>query len=80
VGNSELTGGLVARLLGHPGYWDAVADKGRTTVEERFGPERFAQQYRQLYREVISQSGSCTHGYGGLLWRIRHRRPVARLQ
>jgi glycosyltransferase involved in cell wall biosynthesis len=54
--NSELTGGLLARLLSQPLYWNAVASNGRKTVEERFGPERFARQYLLLYQEVLSQS------------------------
>jgi glycosyltransferase involved in cell wall biosynthesis len=66
-GNSELTGGLLAKLLSQPRHWDAVAKKGRTTVEERFGPERFAKRYRQLYEEVMSQSGSGTYRCGGSL-------------
>jgi glycosyltransferase involved in cell wall biosynthesis len=74
VGNSELAGGLLAKLLSQPLYWNAVADRGRKTVEERFGPERFAKRYLQLYQQVISQSGSgaaqrrlycCSPGGGG---------------
>jgi hypothetical protein len=42
-----------------------VANKGRTTIEERFVPERFAKRYRRLYQEVMSQSGSGTHECGG---------------
>jgi glycosyltransferase involved in cell wall biosynthesis len=67
VGNFELTGGLLAKVLSQPRYWDAVANKGRTTIEERFGPDRFARRYRRLYQEVMSQSGSGTHGCGGSL-------------
>jgi glycosyltransferase involved in cell wall biosynthesis len=67
VGNSELTGGFLAKLLSQPRYWDAVVNKGYTTVAERFGPELFAQRYRQLYQEVMSQSASGTHGCGGSL-------------
>jgi len=58
VGNPEFAGDLLAKLLSQPLYWNAVANKGRKTVEEHFGPERFAKQYKQLYQEVMSRSGS----------------------
>lgn len=58
AGNAELTGSLLARLLGEPPHWESIARKGRTAVAERFAPERFAQQYLQLYEEVTSQSRS----------------------
>jgi glycosyltransferase involved in cell wall biosynthesis len=67
AGDSELTGVLLARLLSQPRYWDAVANKGRTTVEERFGPVRFAERYRQLYEEVMSGSGPGTYRQGDSL-------------
>jgi glycosyltransferase involved in cell wall biosynthesis len=67
VGSSELPGGLLTKLLSQPLYWNAVADKGRGTVETRFGPERFAQRYRHLYQEVMSRYGSATHGCEGSL-------------
>lgn len=57
AGNSELAGGLLANLLSQPLYWNAVATKGRRAIAEHFGPERFVEQYRQLYREVMSLSG-----------------------
>jgi glycosyltransferase involved in cell wall biosynthesis len=60
AGNSELTGGLLARLLSQPLFWDAVASRGRRTVEEHFGPERFAERYLLLYQEVMSRSAG--HG------------------
>ena len=53
VGNSELTGGLLATLLSQPLYWDAIAGKGRAVVSDRFGTARFAEKYKQLYREVL---------------------------
>jgi glycosyltransferase involved in cell wall biosynthesis len=58
TGNPKLTGDLLAALLGQPPYWHAIAEKGRATVEENFGPERFTEQYLQLYQEVMSQYGS----------------------
>jgi glycosyltransferase involved in cell wall biosynthesis len=62
AGNSKLTGGLLATLLDQPLYWNAVAEKGRATVEENFGPEHFAEQYLQLYQEVMSKFGSGIRG------------------
>lgn len=61
VGNSQLTGGLLASLLREPRYWDAIAEKGRSVVEERFGAERFAERYLQLYQEVMYQFRSVKH-------------------
>jgi glycosyltransferase involved in cell wall biosynthesis len=65
AGNAELAGGLLARLLGQPRYWEAVASKGRDTIAERFGPERFTQRYLQLYREVMSRSAVGVTGKSG---------------
>jgi glycosyltransferase involved in cell wall biosynthesis len=74
AGNAALTGGLLANLLDQPQRWVSIAQQGRSAVEERFSPERFVQQYRQLYQEVTcesrsrrnpSSSKSGTHGYGG---------------
>ena len=62
AGNSNLTGGLLATLLDQPLYWNAVAEKGRATVEENFGPEHFAEQYLQLYQEVMYKFGSGIRG------------------
>ncbi len=62
AGNSKLTGGLLATLLDQPLYWNAVAEKGRATVEENFGPKHFAEQYLQLYQEVMSKFGSGIRG------------------
>jgi glycosyltransferase involved in cell wall biosynthesis len=61
AGDSGLAGDLLAKLLSQPRYWDAVAAGGRKTVEERFGPERFAQRYLRLYQEVMSRSGPGGH-------------------
>jgi glycosyltransferase involved in cell wall biosynthesis len=58
AGDSRLTGGLLTTLLSQPLYWDAIAGKGRAVVAERFGAERFAQRYLQLYQEVLHQPGS----------------------
>jgi glycosyltransferase involved in cell wall biosynthesis len=56
AGNPEFAGGLLVKLLSQPLYWNAVANKGRKTVEEHFGPERFAKQYIKLYQEVMSRT------------------------
>ena len=58
AGNSKLAGGMLTTLLSQPLFWNAIAEKGRATVEEDFGPERFAERYLQLYQEVMSQCGS----------------------
>jgi glycosyltransferase involved in cell wall biosynthesis len=47
-------GELLAQLLDRPRWWEQLAEGGRLVVEERFGPERFLDQYAQLYRELLS--------------------------
>jgi glycosyltransferase involved in cell wall biosynthesis len=56
AGNSELTGRLLVTLLRQPLYWNAIAERGRATVAERFGPERFAKRYLQLYQELMPRA------------------------
>ncbi|MFF3315938.1 glycosyltransferase family 4 protein [Streptomyces sp. NPDC003035] len=54
AGDGRRTGQQLAWLLAQPRVWDMLAERGRTTVEERFGPERFAAQYGALYRELLA--------------------------
>jgi glycosyltransferase involved in cell wall biosynthesis len=56
AGNSELAGRRLITLLRQPLYWNAIAERGRATVTERFGPERFAKRYLQLYQEVMPRA------------------------
>jgi glycosyltransferase involved in cell wall biosynthesis len=65
VGNSVVTGDLLATLLRRPQYWDEFARKGRAAVAEHFGSARFAERYKHLYQEV-------THRYLATATGVRH--------
>ncbi|MCT4354020.1 glycosyltransferase family 4 protein [Streptomyces sp. Je 1-79] len=54
AGDARRTGQQLAWLLEQPRVWDMLAERGRATVEESFGPERFAAQYGSLYRELLT--------------------------
>ncbi|MGW6566762.1 glycosyltransferase family 4 protein [Streptomyces sp. NPDC054975] len=54
AGDTRRTGQQLAWLLEQPRVWDMLAERGRVTVEESFGPERFAAQYGALYRELLA--------------------------
>ncbi|MEV4940773.1 glycosyltransferase family 4 protein [Streptomyces zaomyceticus] len=54
AGDARRTGQQLAWLLDQPRSWDVLADRGRTLVEDHFGPERFAARYGALYRELLS--------------------------
>ncbi|MFG2769950.1 glycosyltransferase family 4 protein [Streptomyces sp. NPDC048350] len=54
AGDARRTGQQLAWLLEQPRVWDMLAERGRATVEESFGPERFAAQYEALYRELLA--------------------------
>ncbi|MFJ3583227.1 glycosyltransferase family 4 protein [Streptomyces sp. NPDC090127] len=54
AGDSRRTGQQLAWLLEQPRVWEMLAARGRATVEESFGPERFAVQYEALYRELLA--------------------------
>ncbi|MGW0121218.1 glycosyltransferase family 4 protein [Streptomyces sp. NPDC003327] len=53
AGDDRRTGQQLAWLLGQPRSWDVLAERGRTLVEDHFGPERFAARYAALYRELL---------------------------
>lgn len=53
VGDTRRTGHLLRQLLDRPHWWQVLSERGRATVEDRFGPERFAAQYSRLYRELL---------------------------
>lgn len=53
-GDTLRLGLLLAWLLDQPRCWEMLAERGRRTVEERFAPDRFAAQYRDLYRELLA--------------------------
>lgn len=54
VGDRLRTGQLLTRLLDQPQQWEMLARRGRATVEERFGPDRFRAQYERLYQEALA--------------------------
>ncbi|KQX49841.1 MULTISPECIES: glycosyltransferase family 4 protein [unclassified Streptomyces] len=54
AGDARRTGQQLAWLLDQPRSWDVLAERGRSLVEEHFGPERFAARYAALYRELLS--------------------------
>lgn len=54
VGDAVHTGELLTRLLEQPRRWEMLARRGRATVEERFGPDRFRTQYERLYQESLA--------------------------
>ncbi|MFB6841917.1 glycosyltransferase family 4 protein [Streptomyces sp. NPDC056361] len=54
AGDARRTGQQLAWLLDRTRSWDMLADRGRSLVEDHFGPERFAARYRSLYRELLS--------------------------
>ncbi|MEU3935206.1 glycosyltransferase family 4 protein [Streptomyces sp. NPDC029044] len=54
VGDAFRTGELLTRLLEQPRSWEMLARRGRATVEERFGPDRFRTQYECLYQESLA--------------------------
>ncbi|MFC8919612.1 glycosyltransferase [Streptomyces sp. NPDC057116] len=54
VGDARRTGHLLRQLLDRPHWWQVLSEQGRATVEERFGPERFAARYVRLYRELLN--------------------------
>ncbi|WMX48367.1 glycosyltransferase family 4 protein [Streptomyces roseicoloratus] len=54
AGDARRTGQQLLWLLDQPRSWDVLAERGRTAVEERFGPERFAARYAALYRELLA--------------------------
>ncbi|MFF8602138.1 glycosyltransferase family 4 protein [Streptomyces sp. NPDC015232] len=54
AGDARRTGQQLVWLLDQPRSWDVLAERGRATVEDRFGPERFAARYAALYRELLS--------------------------
>ncbi|MEX0168336.1 glycosyltransferase family 4 protein [Streptomyces sp. LMG1-1-1.1] len=54
AGDARRTGQQLAWLLDRPRSWDMLADRGRSLVEDHFGPERFAARYAALYRELLS--------------------------
>jgi glycosyltransferase involved in cell wall biosynthesis len=47
------TGRLLAGLLEQPTRWQSLVERGRSTVEREFSPERFKSHYHALYREVL---------------------------
>ncbi|MEU6880411.1 glycosyltransferase family 4 protein [Streptomyces sp. NPDC046712] len=53
AGDRVRTGALLTRVLEQPQYWEMLAQQGRATVEERFGPDRFRAQYERLYQETL---------------------------
>ncbi|ORT56006.1 glycosyltransferase [Streptomyces sp. CB03238] len=55
VGDARRTGHLLRQLLDRPHWWQVLSEQGRATVEERFGPERFAARYARLYRELLNR-------------------------
>ncbi|MET9908950.1 glycosyltransferase [Streptomyces sp. NPDC006476] len=52
-GDCEQTGRLLRHVLDRPRWWRNLAERGRMTVEERFGVARFAAQYARLYEELL---------------------------
>ncbi|MFF9804061.1 glycosyltransferase family 4 protein [Streptomyces coeruleorubidus] len=54
VGDRVRTGELLTRLLEQPRLWEMLARRGRATVEERFGPDRFRTEYERLYQESLA--------------------------
>ncbi|MER7957409.1 glycosyltransferase family 4 protein [Streptomyces sp. NPDC096030] len=54
AGDARRTGQQLAWLLEQPRVWDMLAERGRAAVEESFGPERFADRYGALYRELLA--------------------------
>ncbi|MER5708676.1 glycosyltransferase family 4 protein [Streptomyces sp. NPDC042898] len=54
TGDARRTGQQLAWLLDQPRSWDVLAERGRSLVEDHFGPERFAARYAALYRELLS--------------------------
>ncbi|WP_328766878.1 glycosyltransferase [Streptomyces sp. NBC_00286] len=47
-------GHLLLQLLDRPWWWEKLAERGRATVEERFGPARFRSGYAALYRNLLA--------------------------
>jgi glycosyltransferase involved in cell wall biosynthesis len=52
-GDFEWTGRVLRQLLDRPRWWQNLAERGRATVEERFGVAQFAAQYARLYEELL---------------------------
>ncbi|WP_079077779.1 glycosyltransferase [Streptomyces sp. CdTB01] len=53
VGDPGHAGRLLYRLLRQPALWDALAERGRSVVELRFGVDRFRAHYAGLYKEML---------------------------
>ncbi|NEE14878.1 glycosyltransferase family 4 protein [Streptomyces sp. SID7499] len=54
VADRVRTGELLSRMLEQPRRWEMLARRGRVTVEERFGPDRFRTEYERLYQESLA--------------------------
>lgn len=54
AGDRLRTGELLTGLLEQPQWWEMQARRGRATVEEVFGPDRFRAQYERLYKEALA--------------------------
>ncbi|MEU9777919.1 glycosyltransferase [Streptomyces sp. NPDC047968] len=57
VADPHRTGHLLRELLDRPWWWEHLAERGRAVVEERFAPERAAEAYADLYRELLVGGG-----------------------
>ena len=51
--DANRSGHLLLELLDRPWWWEKLTERGRVTVEERFGPRRFRSQYAELYRRLL---------------------------
>jgi glycosyltransferase involved in cell wall biosynthesis len=58
IGDAGCAGHLLAELLASPRRWEAVAVRGRTLVEAKFGADRLADAYASLYRELLAGPGA----------------------
>ncbi|WP_149182507.1 glycosyltransferase [Streptomyces sp. TRM49041] len=54
AGDCHRTGHLLRQLLERPWWWENLAERGRATVEDRFGPDRFRADYERLYQELLT--------------------------
>ncbi|GAA2629744.1 glycosyltransferase [Streptomyces vastus] len=52
--DAHRAGHLLLQLLDRPWWWEKLAEHGRATVEERFGPARFRSGYAALYRNLLA--------------------------
>ncbi|NGO12559.1 glycosyltransferase family 4 protein [Streptomyces sp. HC44] len=52
--DTHRAGHLLLQLLDRPWWWERLAERGRSTVEERFAAGPFSSRYAELYRRLLA--------------------------